>query len=800
MIGAPQPANETERLMLLHHLAILDTPREQKFDNIAQLAMMVCEAPIAVISLIDAQRQWFKSCIGLGGEETERDLAFCAHAILQPDTLMEVRDAHLDPRFADHPFVLGEPRLRFYAGMPLEITPGIALGTLCIIDYVPRQLTPHQRQALMLLANQVVQLLQLHESNQRVKQQSIQLERERKNLDLVIRGANMGTWQWNVQTGEVILNERWASILGFTLAELSPMSIQDWEHMIHPDDLPAARQSLEQHFAEETDFYDSKFRMCHKDGTWVWVYTRGRVLSRTDQGEPLWMFGTHADITELQVYQERLQASEERLQSMIRNFPGAVYRCENNPLWTMHYISPAIERLSGYLPESFMGDGAISLTQITHPEDIARHYYRVQMAVNRREPFDVVYRLLHRDGSWRYVQEVGTGIYDEQGQLQFLDGFIWDITQAEEARNAIQLNEQKLSSLYQLSPVAIALHRLADGAFVEGNPEFYRMLGYTAEEFPGLSYWDITPTEYAAAEMEQLESLHITGRYGPYEKHYLHKDGHQIPVLLNGVLIENSHREKQIWSIIQDITERKRIEQMKNEFVSAVSHELRTPLTSISGSLGLILNGMLGEVPVRARDMLVIAHKNALRLAHLINDLLDMEKLAAGKLDFYMQPQAVLPIVEQSIESMRGYAENYGVSLVFDAVAGDASVNIDAQRLQQVLTNFLSNAVKFSPEGSRVILRMRVQGRELCLAVTDQGPGISDEFRTRIFQKFSQADASSSRQRGGTGLGLAISKELVERMGGNIGFDSIPGEGATFYACFPLLTDGRMQSTVGEGS
>lgn len=764
---APLPHNEAARIQLLHSLGIMDTPRERNFDDVAQLAKTVCSAPIAVVTMIDVERQWFKSCLGLGGEETPRDIAFCAHAILQPDSLLVIEDAELDPRFADNPLVTGEPHIRFYAGAPLEVEPGLAMGTLCVVDYVPRQLTPQQKESLRLLGNQVVQLLQLHRRTEELRTQAEQfqmlsnsapilighmdnelryvfcnhkyqkwfgydprsmigktpeqvlgheflpqfrqnllrcldgervhyeqlvgdryldinyvpiirnnqvnglftlanditqqklqqraLERERSNLAAVIRGANVGTWHWNVQTGEVIINERWAGILGYNIEELQPVSFQSWLDRAHPDDLVESNRLLELHFNHQLDYYDCKVRMRHRNGSWVWAHSRGQVTSYTNDGKPEWMSGTHTDIT-----------------------------------------------------------------------------------------------------------------------------------LAEESLRLIAQNEKKLAALYNSAPVAIALNRLSDARFIEANPEFYRMLGYTPDSLKELDYWDITPREYEVAELEQIKSLHITGRYGPYEKHYIHKEGHWISVLLNGVLIESPEGEKQIWSIIQDITERKRIEQMKNDFVSAVSHELRTPLTSISGSLGLVINGLLGDLSPKALDMLNIAYKNAQRLTLLINDLLDMEKLAVGKMDFNMQPQLLLPIIDQSLEANRIYASHFGVDFTLYCSTGAVMVDVDAQRLQQVMANLLSNAAKFSPANGTVDIFIDMVDERVQIRVVDHGSGISDEFRARIFTKFSQADSSTARQRGGTGLGLAISKELVERMQGEIGFYSELGQGATFYIRFPV--------------
>ncbi len=787
---APLPTHEDERLAHLHQLKILDTAREQSFDAIAQLAMNLCEVPIAVVSLVDVDRQWFKSCLGLDATETPRDVAFCAHAILRPDDVLVVEDATIDPRFSDNALVVGEPNIRFYAGAPLVTESGHALGTLCVIDYVPRQLSSNQISSLQLLAGQVMQLLRFRESN-------MALERERENLDLVIQGTNIGTWQWNVQTGETVFNERWAEIVGYTLDELAPISINTWLDLAHPEDLKKSGELIAQHLRGELAFYDFKCRMRHRDGHWVWVHDRGRVSRLDDSGTPLWMSGTHADISELQSSQKKLRDSEERLQSMLSNFPGAAYRCENDYQWTMLYLSAAVEQLTGYSANDFIRtDSPRSFTDLTHPDDVPWIAEQVQAALVAKAPFELLFRLRHADGRWLWVQEVGLGIYDEIGYLKYIDGFIWDVTQTELANKAVQLNEQKLSTLYNQASIGIALNALDDGRYLECNPELCRLTGYTEAELIATSYWDLTPVQYQVLEHQQLESLHASGRYGPYEKEYRHRDGHLIPVLLNGVLIEGPDGERKIWSFIQDITERKRIEQMKNEFVSAVSHELRTPLTSISGSLGLVTSGVLGQLPEKVQSMLVIAHKNAKRLTLLINDLLDMEKILAGKMEFDIQEQSLLSILEASLESNKAYADSYGIALALQVEACDLYARVDAQRLQQVLTNFISNAVKFSPSEGQVEIRLSQQGDQALIAVVDHGPGISEEFRARIFQKFSQADSSDSRQRGGTGLGLSISKAFVERMQGRIGFESVFGEGATFYAAFPIVNSAKGLSSA----
>ena len=224
---------------------------------------------------------------------------------------------------------------------------------------------------------------------------------------------------------------------------------------------------------------------------------------------------------------------------------------------------------------------------------------------------------------------------------------------------------------------------------------------------------------------------------------------------------------------------------MKSEFVSTVSHELRTPLTSIAGSLGLLAGGAAGPLPEPAAKLVRIAHGNSQRLVRLVNDILDLAKIEAGRIALDLEPRRLRPLVEDAIEANRGFSERFGVRLELDRASADGIALVDADRLNQVLTNLLSNAVKFSPKDAAVTVAIREHDSRLRISVRDRGPGIPEHFRPSVFSRFAQADASDSRQRGGTGLGLSIAKQIVTSFGGDISFETAPDWGTEFHVDLP---------------
>lgn len=248
-----------------------------------------------------------------------------------------------------------------------------------------------------------------------------------------------------------------------------------------------------------------------------------------------------------------------------------------------------------------------------------------------------------------------------------------------------------------------------------------------------------------------------------------------------------SDGQRLVLAVAVDVSARRQVERMKSEFISTVSHELRTPLTAIRGGLSILTGDLAAEIPPSLRPLIRIAYKNSERLVRLINDILDVEKLESGRLVMHLRVVALRPLVAQAIEQIAGYASEFDVHVEF-APGADADVELDSDRFAQIMANLLSNAIKHSPAGARVDVEISVGDGRAEVAVADQGAGIPEAFRSRVFERFAQADSSDVRTRGGTGLGLAITRSLVEQLGGEIGFFTEADQGTRFFVRLPLTT------------
>ena len=325
------------------------------------------------------------------------------------------------------------------------------------------------------------------------------------------------------------------------------------------------------------------------------------------------------------------------------------------------------------------------------------------------------------------------------------------------------------------------------------NSAAVNLFGYSASEVIGHNIKMLMPEPYHSEHDGYLDNYHQTGNKkviglgASTEVEGLRKDGSIFPLELS--IAEMVIAGETIFTgVVRDITERKEMDRMKNEFISTVSHELRTPLTSIRGSLGLLSSGTVGDLPESANEMLKIASNNTERLLLLINDILDIQKIESGKMSFKFESVDLNSFIKQAITDHAEYGNQHGVTFVLGKVLDGVHVYADKDRLMQVVGNLLSNAAKFSNHGDNVEISIATHHSDrLRISFTDYGAGIPDEFQPKLFERFTQSDSSDTRAKGGTGLGLSISKVIIEKHGGLIGFVSKEGIGSTFYIELPEL-------------
>lgn len=328
----------------------------------------------------------------------------------------------------------------------------------------------------------------------------------------------------------------------------------------------------------------------------------------------------------------------------------------------------------------------------------------------------------------------------------------------------------------------------AQGTIESANPATESMFGYSPVELRGRAVQALLPgADWGWTDLDpDIASPDDEGAERSQGVTAVRRDGSTFPAELSMSEMVISG-ETMYTAMVRDVSARRRIEELQSEFVSTVSHELRTPLTSIRGALGLIAGGITGELPAEAREFVEIAFSNCERLVRLVNDILDTEKMQQGKLEFTLRSTPLSQVLKTTLSASEGLAREQGVELILAGEIPGGEVLVDLDRLGQVMANLLANAIKFSPTGARIEVSAEIVRRRFRVSIRDYGSGIPEEFRGRIFQRFSQADASATRKKGGTGLGLSISKLLIEHMRGTIGFEPAEGQGTVFFFELPYL-------------
>ncbi|MDH5518217.1 MAG: PAS domain S-box protein [Gammaproteobacteria bacterium] len=476
-----------------------------------------------------------------------------------------------------------------------------------------------------------------------------------------------------------------------------------------------------------------------------------------------------------------LKASEIRQRTVLETVADAIITIDRNGVITG--FNPAAENIFGYTLEEARGQNVSFLMQQSERQEHEIRVNNSRLDMSRLIKEGKSLRGLRKNGA-HFPVEINVAPMAIDGEQGFV-GILRDISErvmAEQELNRFKTTlDETLDCVFMFEPDSLMFFYVNAGALSQ--------VGYTEAELMQMKAFDIKP-EISEQQFRQMVEPMIAGQQSvlSFETVHQHKDGHTIPVEIFLQYINPPGELPRFVAIVRDITERLKTDKMKNEFISTVSHELRTPLTSIRASLGLISQGIVGEIPAEAQEMLKIAGNNTERLLLLINDILDIQKIESGQMSFKFQSLSVMPFLQQAILDNAGYGEEHGVSFVIANEIPDSTVYADKDRLMQVMANLMSNAAKFSPQGETVEISVARHAEDsLRISVTDHGPGIPEEFIPKLFEKFTQSDSSDSRQKGGTGLGLSITKVIVEKHGGQIDFITRQGVGSTFYIELPEL-------------
>jgi PAS domain S-box-containing protein len=789
---APLPVDEEERLKALRRYEILDTAAESEFDDIALLASHICGTPIAMVSLVDKDRQWFKSKVGASVSETPRDIAFCAHGILQAEVFV-INDALEDKRFATNPFVTGESKLRFYAGAPLITPDGHALGMLCVNDKVPRALSAEQRTALQALSRQVVALLELRRTVAELKRAQEELEWKTAFFEAQVDSSLDGILVVNEQNKKILQNQRTADLLKL------PRRVAEDDEGGQQLQWVAERVKNPKPFLEKVTYIRSHPREVSRDEV---EFKDGTILDRYSSpvvgkdGKSYGRIFTFRDITERKRAEEQLQWNAALLEAQMNSSIDGILVVDQNRkaiLQNQRFVDMM------KMPPNIAGDES----------DEKRLQWGADTIKDPGSFFARIdYLYDHPAESSHDEIELTDGTTLERHSFPALGrhgnyyGRIWnfrDITERKKGEEALRL----LGSAVQQSKESIIITGaeldLPGPKIIFVNPAFTKMTGYAREEALGKTPRFLQGPKTDKTVLARLRRNLQAGETFEGEAVNYRKDGKEFDLEWQIAPIRDPQGKITHFVAIQrDITARKRLEtrllesqkmETVGKLAGGVAHEFNSILTAIIGQCEMLLL----DLPPGSRSATSATeiHQAAIRAATLTRQL-----LAYGRKQL-LQPE--LLDLNRVIAGMEGVFDmlrsgNIATQIIPDP--GLAPVKADAGQIEQVVMNIVNNARDAMPNGGRLTLETAnvsfdeesvgrhpdlKAGDYVLLAISDTGAGMTEEVKARLFEPFFTTKEVGQR----TGLGLSTCYGIVKQSGGHISVYSEAGRGTTVKIYLP---------------
>jgi PAS domain S-box-containing protein len=788
------PKNEKERLTELESYKIIGELESSDYDFLTQMAAEICGTKISLISLITNDKQWFLSHHGLNARETPKKFAFCGHAINEPNELFVIEDSTKDKRFYDNPLVTGDPKVIFYAGMPLVNDNGYPIGTLCVIDDMPKTLSQKQISSLKLLTKQVMKLLELRKKTIEINTQNTRLKKITELFKESQRINHVGAWELDLQTNQTTWTEEVYAIYEVPL---------DFDHnkskaidFYHPDDKHIILNAIDETL-KTGKAYDVITRFISAKNNFKWVRSSGRIWKENNETTKL--IGIFQDITERKNTEDQLRISEEAFRGNFEHGAIGMALLDEKGRWLK--VNKKLCEILGYSDMEFM---ELTFQDITHPEDLASDLFLLkQLIQGKRDNYTLEKRYIHKNGQIVYIILAVSMVKNDEGKILYFVSQIVDISSQKitelQLANTLSNKQAILDANTQVAIVGTDL----EGTITLFNKGAEQMLGYTSEELIGKQNPKIfhleEEIETVALELEEelgekTEGFDVfvakakQGIPDTKEWTFKRKNGTTFPVLLSVTAVKHEGDITGFLGVAADITEAKKSEKetldlleiaktqndrLKN-FAYIVSHNLR----SHSGGISSLIELIESESPNFSKtDIFDYLKKSSNNLTQTIQHLTEVVQINLSNKE-KLTSTYLHPVLENNINSLMTQAKKANITIV-NEVDTTTMVKAVPAYLDSIIMNFITNAIKYSSSERDSYLKIISEKSSdyTILKFTDNGLGINlEKHGGKLFGMYKTFHNHADSR----GIGLFITKNQIEAMNGKIEVESEINVGTTF--------------------